>query len=470
VHEEIKDRRQTCAGRRAIVSFTGSNGTPPVQLNPNLMLSFSFGPAVNGIDESPRLEVVAWDGANGVFNYYLLDKTRPQGAQVPSDDTLSWKLAATSSDVGKLSAPQLAQSCLACHTSGVPIMKELTFPWNNWHSPRSEINYLTRTAPAPVRWPVTADSHFDNLLKADSLESTVDPTIQRFNNDQFDRTIRADGQGGLVVERAKQALRPLFDTTEINLVSDEVESNLHPQQLSGTAPTQPSRPVTIPNGFFIASPSTLDKIFDQIGNAQDTKFDFVVAPEKYKELVASRGLKIQPDNGPALAGDALFAWFTPVLGFAAVHWIDKLVDEQVVSKPFAAAVLGARLKEPIFSAARASLLEFVPERFTAKPGEGHPDALTRAVIAALEAKNPPPGSVAADFLATLKNPDPVAAVRSRVIAYRQDVAQQLGSDGGAELFDLLVKRRQELKNHPVFCGLVESAALLPLPTPGSGCR
>ena len=98
------------------------------------------------------------------------------------------------------------------------------------------------------------------------------------------------------------------------------------------------------------------------------------------------------------------------------------MSEGVISRAFAAAAAAADLETPILSAERAQLAQFLPASFTVTPGEAHPDALTRSVIAAIDAAAPPTGSVAAQFRETLKAPDPVAVVRDRVKAYKDRIA------------------------------------------------
>ena len=105
------------------------------------------------------------------------------------------------------------------------------------------------------------------------------------------------------------------------------------------------------------------------------------------------------------------------------------------------------------------------------PGEAHPDALTRSVIAAIDAAAPPAASVAARFRDTLKAPDPVALVRDQVKAYKDRIASLLADSAPTEartaeqqrLYGLLLDRRRAFVSHPLFGNLVESGALIPLP-------
>jgi hypothetical protein len=383
VDEEIKDPRQPQA-RRAVIDFLGTNGG--IQLDGRIMLSIFFTSAA--VPEAPDIEAWAFDEQNGVFNYYKLDR---QGQTTPA---LSWKFRASSdrADSLPLTASDRAGTCLRCHTSGVPVMKELALPWNNWQSGQSPNDYLTRSGPAADRWPVANDSHFSKLVDAYSLESTIETTIRSFAIRKFDKFVQL-GDRDLNVQNAKAVLRPLFDTTEINFTSARQLSGLHP--LSPGVQTGPDQPIVPPNGFFLMS-----GILTSLGVADAAGFNSiaVIQPAEYKGLVAGAGLKITRNSGASFPGDANFAWFTPEPGFAATNWIDMLVQRKVLSPAFVAAALALDIEMPIFSERRKTLLDFIPDTFTVTPGDAHPDRLTRDVIQRLQDANPPSGSAAREFL------------------------------------------------------------------------
>jgi hypothetical protein len=194
----------------------------------------------------------------------------------------------------------------------------------------------------------------------------------------------------------------------------------------------------------------------------------VIQPAEYKTLIEKSGVKLRTSENRTLRGDTHFAWFAPETAFVANHWIDTLLREKVVTPAFVAAVLAADLETPILSAPRARLLAFVPASFSGTSGEPHPDRLTLDVIARLEAANPAAGSVEADFLATLKSPNPLEVVKAKIVAYKDRISQRLSNqstrnDELERLFGLLIARRQAVQGHPVLGNLIESEALLPLP-------
>jgi hypothetical protein len=469
IDEEIKDPRAQVQGRpqarRAVIDFLDKNGD--VQLGGRVMLSiFFFSSTVPDI-----VDIEAWgfDDKSGHFNYYKLDR---QGQTSPSGP-LIWKFRGSSADAERLplTASARAGMCVRCHTSGVPVMKELLLPWNNWQSLKSPNAYLTKTAPG--HWPVVdSDPHFSNLADAYSLESTIKNSILPFSIRKLDRLVTPDGQGGFNVADAKALLQPLFDTTEVNLASAQELSGLHPLSPGGQT-TGPSRPVAPPDSFFLVS-GLLGKApnLSGLGIPEASDFGSVVTiqPDEYKALVAGAGLRITRADRSTLPGDANFAWFTPEPGFAALQWINTLVQRTILSPAFVAAALAVDLETPVFSDRRKSLLDFIPASVAVTPGESHPDRLTREVIQRLQASTPAPGSAAAEFLDLLQKPSPVDEVRQRIIAYRDRVDQRLKDPATRQaelqrLFDLLVQRRTALIRHPMFGCLKESDALLPLAAP-----
>jgi hypothetical protein len=457
VDEEIKNPRPG-QGRRAVIDFLGTN--QGISLGGNVMLSISF--SSDGVPGSPNIEAWGWDDVNGVYNYYKLDR----------DDTpmRAWKLRATSENADIKTAAERAGSCIACHLTGVPVMKELLFPWNNWHSNRSQADYLLPNAPPEKRWRVATDPELSGLSQAQDLEPAIKAAIQRFNNSRFQQLVRRNGQGGLVVADAKRVLRPLFETTEINFISNSQQSNLHP--LVDTPQTGPVQPIAIPPSFFLAA-TLFGGGADSSGSSglgfsevDAFKSLVVIQPDEYKRLIDNGGVKLQTSDSRTLRGDTHFAWFTPEPGFVANLWIGKLLQEKVVTPAFVAAVLAADLETPVLSAPRARLLAFVPDSFTAT--SGGPDSLARDVVAKLEAANPAAGSVEAEFLAMLKAPNPVDVVKAKIVAYKDRVSQRLSDQSTRNqeldrLFGLLIARRAAVRDHPVLGNIIESGALMPLP-------
>jgi hypothetical protein len=466
VDEEIKDFKQP-QGRRSVIAFNGDNQN--IQLQGNIALSIFFQSDAMP-EQDVELEAWGWDEKNGVYNFYKLDH---QGNTTPP---LSWKLRASSREADRLAVDSRDGTCLRCHTSGVPIMKELSFPWNNWHSFTSPANYLTNDGPADQRWPVANDPNFPQLSGGDTLETLIKGAIIRFNNRRLSDSVAGDVQSDRTINNAKILLKPLFDTSEINLESAQQKSGLHP--LPDPSTPGPSQPIRVPDNFFLQADvlaGTPEIAGIGISDAKGFGSVAMIQPAEYKALVEQSHLQITRGTGIALPGDTNFAWITPVAGFAASHWIDTLVQQKIISRDIVAAVLSVDLEMPIFSDRRRGLLQVVPDTFTVTPGESYPDKLARKIMTTLEETNPAPGSPEAEFLAILKTASPVQELKSRLVAYHNRVATALANPSAREgelarLFDLLIARRKLVAtypdpNHfPMFGKLIESDALFPLPT------
>ena len=107
----------------------------------------------------------------------------------------------------------------------------------------------------------------------------------------------------------------------------------------------------------------------------------------------------------------------------------------IVPGQFVAAVQAIDLHNPVLSADRASLLEFMPERIRFRPIDPQErmdvdlfanHELTKAVIAAIEAAAPAAGTSAAELLDLLRmssGRSPQEVLAARIVAYRTEVRE-----------------------------------------------
>ena len=482
VEERIQSATPDGTPRRAVLAYTGSHPAGFV-LNNNVMLSLMFtSQDSQDLAEQPLgIEAWGWDGKRGRFNYYKLD-------QAGSPGTLSWKFRGSSDGAEKLSREQRADTCMACHLNGAPVMKELALPWNNWHSDLSRQSYLE--AGSQGAWPAVHSPRLQGSLHgAQDLEGFLRPAITRFNRERIDASLElradngavaVDAEGFAKVVDARRLLRPLFVTTEFNLISSDGVSGLHP--FSDSPQNGPGAEITVPNGFFL----NVDIIGHgnphynglQIAASQEFETFAKVKPDEYKRLVTTAGVRLRGKPAP---GDTHFAWFVPAPSHTDDSMIDLLMKQKIVTPQFVAAVLAVDLRTPVFSKDRASLLAFVPAtfRFKRTAAELHPDnELTRKTVEALEAQPLLPAP-AAEFLRLLKSADPLLELRQQVQAYRNEVDNLLSDPQTRpqelkRLFDLAIARRQEVLRDPVFEILDETRTpdgtgsrlfSLPLPSP-----
>ena len=478
VDEKVVDTRPTIgtqpASRRAVLTFSGDNQGP---LDRNAMLSVLFNS--ENFPDVQSVEALGWDGSRGRYNYYKLDEQGTPGR-------LSWKFRNSSVQADLLQPAQRAGTCLQCHINGAPVMKELAFPWNNWHSIAFNASYLKSNWKVGTNSPRIAQ----NLGGAERLETNfIIPAINQFNEKKIDESVARNNGSPVInpngtpqVIRGKRLLRSLFDTTEFNLISSNQEvGNLHP--FSSTPTSGPFANVQIPNTFFLnanlisgGTPATQQGL----NIAESLRFTNIaqVQPEEYRQLLNRSGVKL--DGKP---GDANFAWFVPEPGQVDNSMVEQLMKRGVVTPEFVAAVMAIDLETPVFSQERKKLLEFIPEQFNFQPLQPgtnplnikrHPDDLTQKVIAALEGQNPASDSTAGQFLAILKSNNPLQVLKERVQAYLNSVDQKLNKSDQAtrqaeltRLYDLAIARRRTILSDPVLAALNETGnELFPVPDVG----
>ena len=452
--------------RRAVLAFRGVNQT--LKLDPNVMLSVILTPT--GITPN-FIEAWGWDARRGRFNFYRFE-------QASNEQAPGWKFRGSSAGADRQTPTQRRDTCLACHVNGEPLMKELTLPWNNWHSTSFAATYLRPSGATP--WPVVADlALLTSLENARVLQTDfIQLAIARFNRSRADALLKRNAQGTPTVVNGMQEvsdgrrlLRPLFETTQYNLASSGTLSGLHPFPAANGGPVGP---IAVPATFFLNANLLAGggaTQYQGLGIAEALSFNTLarISPDEYRKLVNDDGTTIG-----GRSGDANFAWFVPAASHVDNHMIDLLVQRGVITKEFAGAVMAVDHETPVFSTKTPGLLKFIPPTFRFKPlavgaaPAAHPDRLTQAVIAALQAASPAAGTPEADFLTLLQNPNPLSALRQRVLSYRQRVQTRLdnATTRAAELrrlFHIAVDRRRAALNHPVLGALTESDALFPVP-------
>ena len=459
--------------RRSVITFRGSNGGQV--LDNTLMLAVVFN-ELSFSDTPQRIEAWGFDTRRGRINYYLMSR---------DSNGLRWKFRGSSDGADQLTGEQRRGTCLACHTNGGPIMKELARPWNNWHSIDSQATYLLPTAPAAARWPVANQTpRFKGRLdQAENLETKIISVIRQFNTSRVtaslqrnpDGSLTTDAQGMSTVLEGKRLLRSLFETTEVNLISSLQKSRLHP--LPTASLVGPAQPVVIPNSFFLNAnligPGGGVPGLTGLGITSANQFSTIarVNPQEYKQLIVSTATKLFGQNG-----DTDFAWFTPEASQIDNDMVDRLMRLGVVSPEFVAAVVAIDLEIPVFSVERARLLRFVPDQFRFKrrvnanaPFDTRRDELTDQMIAALESQTG--DATAARLLQLLRginlqapqNPNnPRKILQTLVSDYQARIKNNLQNPQtrNAELkrlYQQLIDRRRVFLSNPVFGTLDETA-------------
>jgi hypothetical protein len=473
--------------RRAVLAFDGANGGET--LKGNVMLSLSFGP--NGFLEDSEIEAWGWDDQRGRYNYYKLDSAGS------STGAMIWKFRGSSEKADLQTPAKRAGTCLRCHVVGAPIMKELFFPWNNWHAGVGGsfvADYLERNAANPDKWPAANTPPFQRLSTADKLETDfLIPTFKRFNRSRLNAALKHDdanappsisSTGRMTVLEGGRLLKPLFQATEINLISSRNTSGIHP--FGSAADFVPELDMQIPLSFFLNTQLIAGGGTGGLGGLKLTDANAFstfakLSQQENKKLVEKFKLLL---NG--VRGDTHFGWFVPEAGFVENDLIDQALQLGVITPHFLAAVLAVDLEAPVFSIKRAELLKFVPDQFEFIPlGSGvdpvtvprntSEDFLTQAVVSRINQANPASGSSADEFRQLLTSADAVAELRKRITAYTKRVQTALDSaspdrrkDELERLYSLLVERRLLMETHSVLQNLDETDGELLFPLPSGG--
>jgi hypothetical protein len=423
------------AERRGIMTMTGKTANQLLDRQVILAIGFNSSqfPTANFI------EAMAWDDQNSLFNYYKFDQLKTEAAP-------TWKFRGNSRDADLLTASARQGTCMQCHINGAAVMKELELPWNNWHSLSDPIDYLS----GGNGWPIAnaADSPLKSLGGAEDLETgTVMPTISTFNQRRIEQLTSRDGN---TIVDARRLLKPLFLTTEFNLISSRNLSPLHPFAKSGSR----TDAITVPTSFFLNR--TLLRDLDIRAKFSDfatiTSQDYTHLVRQTKTTIAST----QP-------GDTNFAWFVPEPSFIDNDLVKQLMGQNIVPPEFVAAVLAIDLENPVFSSDRAKLWsdKVLPATFKIAPTND----LIPQVVKNLTALKPTAGTPEAILLARLQQPDKaIATLQQQVTSYVDRERSLLGNGAKPEvrsrewirLYKLALQRREAILKDPILQSLDET--------------
>jgi hypothetical protein len=431
--------------RRLVVSFDGTHAETGTVLTSNIFLSLFLSPT--GTADS--IELLAWDQTHGTYNYYKLEGG-------------SWRLRNLSSDLRAASGEELADGCLACHVNGAPVMKEFTFPWNNWDglSTTFQADYLR---PGRTAWPVAQSPVLGvNFGGAQTLEAIVESSIRRFVDARIDADTQEAETGSVSVTGLPGLLDSLFATTEVNLGSSNTKSGLD----GGGLAQAPSGRLNIPDSFFLnimqLSDIDLPVFRDLPGvHAVFTPGDIGLSVDEYEQLLIDNDV----DTACMPGRDTLFAWFGPEPSEFDRRMVDRLNRRGVVDDEFVSAVLAIDLEQPLFSEERASLLEHIPESISAPSRDDLASVLRDEVIASLETEVERT-VVEQRFLDRLRGGNAVERLDRDVRDYidRTQSALRDPERRGPELqllFERLTANREVFRQSLVSEALVEAPGLLP---------
>ena len=365
------------------------------------------------------IELMSWDQRKRAFNFYR----RPQ------DEQWTWK-----GDTRDALRPAThLQGCFACHVNGVPVMKELRSPWNNWHSQDASIPSEAIPDEAIRQSPL-----FQNKSGAEHLEPVVRGWIA-----EATATHIADVMQGDTVTEAPTLLRPLFETTTVNFTASLQTSE------------RPTPTLTLPSRFFL----NFDVLSGVLGLNVPPGFKTVVQRTLYTNTLTKFDFRLE-DGAFTRKGDTHFAFFVPEPAQEDVTAIRQLIAQQVITLHFATCVLMVDFPNPIFSLARGRLLQYIPA--TGHIQDGHSDLAERTAQAIVQAAmTQPVESPERQFAAlwTLSPNQLPKEVDKRLKHYLDAVQKRLKTQAGLDDYTRLAEARR--RQFATMSALNEFPLLLP---------
>ncbi len=400
---------------------------------------------------APFLQVISFDPQKKVFNYYQYVNNSQVSDAPSSDDVKTWSWAGDSTHAR--GQQTTGEGCFGCHLNGSLNMKELTPPWNNWHSPQGAISS------ANVPQAVAQDPLFTGLQGADKFQVLFQGAQFNFSRNWVSKSVSGGDVSG-----APELLRRLILTTTVNFAASQTR-------------TQAAGDVTaLPKDFFLYD-SALNGVL---------ALNYAVPPlniprAEYDAFVRSNHFALVNTAGNGepdylQPGDTFFAFYVPVPAFEDTKTIQQLIQQRVVSQQFVAAVLMVDFQNPVFSPTRASLMQYAERIGAAKTAPDPADAPTQfAALVGEAASNQPPCDTSQVFNCTAEQQflfyyqsDWRARSTAQINSYLQSVGSRLtGAQGVDDYMTLAVSRRTQYANYPLVCNLREFDLQLPCTSLGN---
>ncbi|MCX6127331.1 MAG: hypothetical protein NTV34_21630 [Proteobacteria bacterium] len=277
------------------------------------------------LDQEPSsgklmIELIVWDDLKGFFNFYEM---------IGAGSVGQWFYRGDSSDILADVAQLHRQSdpahpifgtnlrCSGCHTNGGPIMKELSFPHNDWWLSDHKL---------PLE-----PNHPDNRVQ-EIMAKLVDASqfAGSVSTGQTKLMASAKFSGAIKALSLQERLRPLFCPVEVNISSD----------VHSIAENQAD--ISVPSGFFI--------------NPLLAKQDLHLSRKAYTESLKILKSKF-PETG---ALDADHAWLAPVKAESDLALVQAAIGAGLVDDEFVSDVLAVDVTNPVVSMQRCALLKFLP--------------------------------------------------------------------------------------------------------------
>lgn len=281
------------------------------------------------------IELIAWDYAKQVFNFWEL---------IGTGSTSQWNYRGDTNDIladigainsGAPGVPIFGQRlrCSGCHTLGTPIMKELEGPNNDWWTTQRKLKLGTMSlTPGPG---LDDPRHHAARLFKRAQDSS---NLARLVKLSIDRLFKVSNPVGVPAIDVRLRMRSLFHTMEMNLASDTI-----PLEERG------SGAILIPTAFFVdrrltpgAPPVALNR-------------------DLYLRCLKLANMRFAREEAPGLV-DAHHAFLVPTRSYVDDAMLDALVRRNLLDDELICDVLAVDFTRPVFSPIRAGMFKYMPDR------------------------------------------------------------------------------------------------------------
>jgi hypothetical protein len=374
------------------------------------------------------IEAMGFDEKRKAYVFYRLNN---EGKWEQSGDSSMAPLATSAGGGG---APKM--DCLKCHTTGMPLMRELQDSWGNWQS----------------RWdrfqrPESTDPIFNSVFSgiAEALEPVIIAGTQAVAAGRVDRGVAA-GQTGLMLKQA------MCDVGEPSLIAVHERSS----QRWGSVITPSSK---VPGSIFINQILVAPETGSGIENGLDGNLKMALPSlnaikgnqSAYVAAVNKLGVSFEGQSG---VNDAKFAWFSPAKSYADLAVVIELLKRNLVDKDVLADAMMVDFTVPMFSNSRCALAETIPANFSSA------EDLRTGWIANLANSNL---RGAAGLKRRLENRNDSADHEKTIDQYLAACAVRSTSAVGpfhGDVLTVVAQRRNEFRAH--YSHVVESLLMLPI--------
>lgn len=257
------------------------------------------------------IEVMAWDFKKEMYNFYELRGSNAGPKWFYRGDSQDALLDNQSLKIGD--RPQFGERmrCSGCHSSGGPIMKELTAPHNDWWTASRGLPFGKNSPSEEI------SQYLKEFVDASSFAASVKKGMDLLQKED------------LPVKTLKEKLRPLFCATEINLYSDMGSD----KELIG-----------VPSLLFV------DPLLVQDKKLPLSRSFYEASLKKFRSMFPETDLM-----------DADHAFLAPGRSAVDTQKVKALVSQRLIDEEFVADVLSIDFKNPLFSTERCGLLKLIPE-------------------------------------------------------------------------------------------------------------